>query len=323
MPHILYSLKCFNELENGLSIQYMDSIVDQAWSLTSRQLVAQMVLDADIIGEKVIEEKSREFLEWLRLLLESPQYILLKAREFENILGIRYYGVRDYLGGVNAMKEFLAPIKKELHQRPELLDELTNAEIGVMQIILAEYFVTEVSADGDFEESLSLLHSWKPLNSEQPSRKEKNTLGILTQKLGKVYKDRGDWKEAENELRRFLELYAAKGQAHEGWAAGDLAHVLMEMGNQDDAKLILKRYLAPRQSVLGAGERAKDRRSDTTYLEMQLGECFLLQGRITEAEEMMEDLIQRFRSFGTLFHFEKFRVFFILSGLARLRHLNN
>ena len=64
-------------------------------------------------------------------------------------------------------------IKEELRQYPELFDELTNAEIGIMQVVLAEYLVTEVSADRDFEESLSMLHSWKPLNSEQPIEKRR------------------------------------------------------------------------------------------------------------------------------------------------------
>ena len=64
-------------------------------------------------------------------------------------------------------------IKEELRQCPELFDELTNAEIGIMQVVLAEYLVTEVSADGVFEESLSMLHSWKPLNAEQSIEKRR------------------------------------------------------------------------------------------------------------------------------------------------------
>jgi tetratricopeptide (TPR) repeat protein len=81
--------------------------------------------------------------------------------------------------------------------------------------------------------------------------------------------------------------------------------------------------MKPRQGLLTEGDKGKDRRNDTMYLEMQLGECYLLRGRTTEAEEIMQELHQRFRGFNALYHLEKFRVVFILAALARLRHLNN
>ena len=60
------------------------------------------------------------------------------------------------------------------------------------------------------------------------------------------------------------------------------------------------------------------------YLEMQLGGMppFARENGGSR-REASRNYSRAFRSFGVLGHFEKFRVFFILTTLARLRHLTN
>jgi tetratricopeptide (TPR) repeat protein len=282
-----------------------------------------MILDANITYGEGNELKNKDLLEWVDELLIPSSNLFLKARALEVRLAIGFYELGNYVGGVKAVKAFLPTAKDAISRNPALLNELTNAQIGVVEITLAEFLVTEVSIDDNFEESLGLLRGWSPLNPDAPSVKEGITLGIRTRTLGKVFKDHGDWKESGIELKEYLDTYAIKGSQSEGWAAGDLAHVFMEMSRFREAEPVLLECLKPRQSFQTPKERVRDRRSDTMYLEMQLGECLLLQGRYVEAEEKLQELLARFRSFGSLWHFEKFRVFFILTALARLRHLTD
>ena len=69
----------------------------------------------------------------------------------------------NYDGGIQAAKAFLLATKDSLAKNPVLLNELTNSQIGVIQVTLAELLVTEVSVDENFEESLALLRGWSPL----------------------------------------------------------------------------------------------------------------------------------------------------------------
>jgi tetratricopeptide (TPR) repeat protein len=256
---------------------------------------------------------------WVDELLQASANLYLKARVLEVRLAINYYEAGDYNGGVEEARRFLRAANDAVSSNPSLMNELTNAQLGVIQSTLSELLVTEASVTGQFEESKKLLERWLPLNPANPSMKERITLGIRSRILGKLSKDHGDWSESAAQLRDFLDNFAAQGSQTEGWAAGDLAHVLMELGRVPEAEDVLRQYLHPRQINQTPQEREIDRRSDTLYLEMLLGESLLRQNRVEESEDTLQGLLHRLQNFGTLWHFEKFRVMFILTSLARLR----
>ena len=197
------------------------------------------------------------------------------------------------------------------------LDQLANAQLGMLEITLAELIVTEVDLDADFDESLPLLRSWTPIHPNSPSQKESMALGILSQMLGKILKDKGEFPESAAELTHYLDAYAVPGSQNQGWATGDYAQVLMEMGQVDQAEETLLALLRKRPSYSDPEEKAKDRRSDIMFIDIQYGECLHLRRRFQEAEEKLLELRVKFQRFGELWDFEKTRVFFILSALAR------
>jgi tetratricopeptide (TPR) repeat protein len=285
-----------------------------------------MILNAGITYGEGNELKNKDLLEWVNELLIPSSNLFLKARAFEVRLAIGFYESGNYIGGAKAAKAFLQTARNAIARNLAPVTKLTNAQIGAIEITLAEFLVTEVSVNDDFEESLELLQKWSPLDPNAPSAKEWDTLGKRSRILGKVFKDRGDWIKSEIELKKYLDTYTVKGSQSEGWAAGDLAHVLMETSRSSEAEHILRECLESRRGLQTPKERFRDRRSDTIFLEMQLGECLLLEERYPESEKLLQELLmvfKHFRSSGTLWHFEKFRVFFILTALARLHHLTN
>jgi tetratricopeptide (TPR) repeat protein len=236
-------------------------------------------------------------------------------------LAISYYERGDYTGGIAEARAFLDTVQKAIDASPSLLNEVTNAQIGVIKTRLAEWLYTEVSTATDFNESLALLQSWSPLNPDHPSTKEHITDGVRSRILGKLLKDHGDWKESELQFKDYFSEFVVQGSQEEGWAAGDLAHCLMEMSREKEAEEVLVKYLTPRHAIRTLKDHARDRRSDTMYLEMLLGECLLQQKRYEEAEKRLQELRGRFNTFDSLLHFEKYRYFFILTALARRYHL--
>ncbi|KIM97100.1 hypothetical protein OIDMADRAFT_32133 [Oidiodendron maius Zn] len=321
IPHIYYAYESFNYPLNDLSIKCFESLMPKSPAgLTPCEQVANLILDANITYGQGDTAKNAYLLAWMDDLLESSSNLYLKARALEVRLAIDFYDVGDYLGGVKAAKTFLTGAKEAIKAKPELLDELTNAQFGVIEGTIAELLVIEVSVAENFEESRALLQGWSALNPAAPSSKEAITLGIRSRIRGKLSKDHGDWVVGEGQLKEFLDIFAVRGSQTEGWAAGDLAHVLMEMKHEKEAEKVLVKYLQPRRESQTHKERMRDRRSDTIYLEMLLGECLLLQNRYKEAEDTLQDVLQHLQNFESLWHFEKFRILFTLSALARLRH---
>ena len=202
----------------------------------------------------------------------------------------------------------------------EGLDQPTNAQLGLLEITLAELLTTEVTLDTDLQPSLNLLRQWKPLHPTSPSQKERTTLGVLSQTLGQVYEDKGDWFASAEELKRYLKDYVVTGSQNEGWAVGDYAQVLMEMGRMDDAESALYALISKRSTTnMADDEKNRDRRSDIMFIDIQWAECTYLRGRYPEAENLCTQLLAKFDSFGgDLWHFEKTRYFSILCALARI-----
>jgi tetratricopeptide (TPR) repeat protein len=261
------------------------------------------------------------FLMWVDELLTNSTNLVLKVRAMEIRLAIKYYERGDYAGGIAEARAFLNTVQRAVDASPSLLNEVTNAEICVIITRLAEWLYTEVSTATDFNESLVLLRSWSPLNPDHPSIKERFADGIRSRILGKLFKDHGDWKESELQFNIYFSKFVVHNSPEEGWAAGDLAHCLMEMSREKDAEKVLVKYLTPRHTIGIIKDHARDRRSDTMYLEMLLGECLLLQKHYEEAEKRLQELLSRFNTFDSLLYFEKYRYFFILTALARRYHM--
>ncbi|KAK2590321.1 hypothetical protein QQS21_011997 [Conoideocrella luteorostrata] len=324
IPHINYAYESFRHPLNALSVEFLDSLAsseDATGRPRPRELVAKLVLDGDLTYGQGDTTKNAYLLAWVDELLKSSISDMgLKARALIIRLGITYYEAGDYTGGVQACQEFLTSVKEAQSAGKTCIDELTNAELGVIQSTLAELLVTEVSVAENFEKSKAVLKAWFPLNPNQPSSKEKITLGTQARILGKLLKDHGDWAESEAQFIVFLDTYAVRGSQTEGWSAGDLSHCLMEQARPVEAEQVLRRYLMPRQIFQSAEMRARDRRSDTMYLELLLGESLMLQSRYDEAENTCQALLRHFYNFDKLWHFERFRVAFLMTTLARLRH---
>ena len=166
-----------------------------------------------------------------------------------------------------------------------------------------------------------MLKEWTLINPNTPSHLEMVAASVGSQTLGKILKDQGKWSEAATELRTFLGKYALNKSEPEGWAAGDLAQVLMEMDSVTEAEAVLRPQLDKRLEGLSEEARRKVRKNDTMFLEIQLAECLLLQREFAQAEVSLLELRQRFDSFGELWHCEKTRVLFVLFALARSDHL--
>ncbi|KAI1179558.1 hypothetical protein F4777DRAFT_574864 [Nemania sp. FL0916] len=167
-------------------------------------------------------------------------------------------------------------------------------ELGVLQVSIAEHLVTELPVNTNFKNNIAIIRSWRPLNPESPSTREKVTLGIQCRALGKLFKDRGDLEEGMKEFYRYLSTYAVQGRSEEGWVA----------------------------EAMTAEQCRSDRSGDTMYLEVLLCETFLLQGRITECEAHLQDLLDRLCNFESLFHVDAFQIFIVQATLARLRQMD-
>lgn len=268
--------------------------------------------------------KNAKLLTWTDELLKKSSSICLKARALEIKVAIHYYEIGDYDGAIHEAREFLKTYEQAVKENSSVLNEQTNAQIGVIKVRLAEILYTEVPSSTDVTESLSLLRSWSPLNFDLPSTKERITDGKRTRILGKVLKDHGDWEASAKEFVTFFQKFVVTMSQEEGWAAADWAHDLMELSRYNEAEDVLIKYLTPRQTVLTMEERREqlpDRRSDTMFLEILLGECWLLQKRYDKAIPKLKELMSRLKDFETLHHFERFRLFFILTSLARCHHL--
>lgn len=307
-----------------MTTEYLDNLAGpKDASTTPRELIVQLILSATSTytygeGDKY---RTRKLLEWSDELLQKSEDICLQAMLLEVRL-FHLHETGDYRGCIEPARAFLASTKESIRQDPSILSESTNAQLGVIQVFMAERLVTEVSSDADFEDSLQIIKEWQPLNPVNPSNRENITLGIQSRALAKLHKDHGSLDEGRRELRRYLSLYAVNNRPEEGWAAGDLAHILLELGQPGEAELVIRQYLNPRQACLTTEQRRGNRRTDTMYLEMVLCEAFLLQGRTEECEESLQDLLSRFRSFSVLWYFEQFRLFAVQATLARLRHIN-
>lgn len=326
IPHIIYAYESFECSDNGLSVELLDTLASPdhgTWRLRPSEVAAKLVLDGDLTYGQGEPKKNAYLLAWVDRFLQTSSNIYLQARALSVRLVITYYESGNYTGGINACKKFLHYVNEAKETGQATIDELSNAEIGIIQSTLAELLVTEVCSDSDrFAESKTLLQSWSPRNPDAPSRKEKFVLGERSRILGKILKDHGEWAKSQARFKEYLDKYALKGTQPEGWSAGDLAHTLMEQGHPKEAEKTLRRYLLPRQGFQTPGIRVRDRRSDTVYLEMLLGESLWLQGENKESQELMQELLNYFLSLDDeLWHFEKFRVAFVMTVLARIHHL--
>ncbi|KAI0972419.1 hypothetical protein F4678DRAFT_430226 [Xylaria arbuscula] len=319
--HLHHSYDSFQDHSNNLTTDYLDSLAaPEDTSTTPRELIVQLILSATSTYTYGEGDKYRtgKLLEWSDELIKKSEDICLQAMALEVRL-FHLHETGDYRGCIEPARAFLASTKVSIRQNPSILSESTNAQLGIVQVFMAERLVTEVSIDADFEESLQIIKNWQPLNTVNPSTRENITLGIQSRALAKLHKDHGSLEDGKKELRRYLSLYAVKNRPEEGWAAGDLAHILLELGEPGEAELVIRQYLNPRQASLTAEQRHGNRRTDTMYLEILLCEVFLSQSRAIECEENLQDLLTRFRSFGVLWYFEQFRLFVVQATLARLR----
>ncbi|KAI9725580.1 MAG: hypothetical protein M1828_003068 [Chrysothrix sp. TS-e1954] len=229
---------------------------------------------------------------------------------------LNFFHSGKYREGYDFVSQILAGVEARRFQ-----DERTNTRVGSLQLLKGVILTTESGPDADFEESIRLFQHWTPMNAEHPSRMERHVVGRRMQYLGKVLKDKGHWSDAARELGTFLSQYAANGSMTEGCAAGDLAQVLIEIGSLDEAENALCPQLERRIAGLSQKERAQVRKNDTMFLEIQMAECRVLQGRYREAEDLLLELKTRFASFKNLWHFEKGCALFVLIALARIPHL--
>lgn len=314
MPHIYFAHDLFYDEASGLSNEYLRSVRGDGILLNAVEQAALLILDANITYGEGDDTKNTQLLSWAEELLTDTSHVFLKGRALELGLAIEFYEQGNYEGGAAAAREFLGTFKDVD------VDERTNAQIGMIEVVLAEMLVTEPDLDANFDASLSIYKGWQPMNSQSPSTREKVTWGVISQTRGQTYKDKGDWQTSANELTNYLAKFAISGSQNEGWAAGDLAQVLMEMGRLDEAETIFKDHLEKRTKLMTPRERERDRRSDTMFLEINAAELLLLQGRINDAEREYLQLQKRFEKFASrseLPHFEKTGVFFVLCGLAR------
>jgi tetratricopeptide (TPR) repeat protein len=182
---------------------------------------------------------------------------------------------------------------------------------------MADMLVTEGGLDANYERTMAILKDWQPLKPESPSQRERIIAGIRTQTRGKVLKDKGDWESAAKELQDYIDNYAISGSESEGWATGDLAHVLRELGQVQKAEDVLIPQLKKRQASLPESDMASVRKDDMVFLEIQSAECMILREEYDEAEKKLRELKDRFERFSTLNYTERIRFFFILHALAR------
>jgi tetratricopeptide (TPR) repeat protein len=309
----------FYDEGNMLSTEYLRSITNPDILLNAAEQAALLVFNANITYGEGDDQRNTQLLVWADDMLTDTKHLFLRGRGLEIKLAIGFYEQGNYEGGATAAESFLESVKGI---KP---DERTNAQIGMIQVVLAEMLVTEPDLDADFQKSLDIYHGWKYIDPDHPSTREHMTKGVISQTCGQTYKDKGDWQASADELSSYLSDFAVSGSQNEGWAAGDLGQVLMEMGRLDEADVVLEEHLQKRVRHLTPRERERDRRSDTMFLEINAAELLLLQGRIPDAERAYRELQSRFERFASrseLPHFEKTRVFFILCGLARCAQLS-
>jgi tetratricopeptide (TPR) repeat protein len=323
LPHLYAAYERFYHDPVGLSVSYLKSLPNTLGFLTPSERIAELILNANLAYGQGDPSKNVKLLKWMDELLFDSKNLYLRARALEFRVAVSFYEAGDYAGGSAKLDSFLKDANQVIDSNPTSQNELINAQVGTLRVRYAEYLCTEVSTAAEYGKSLELLQSWMPLNPQLPSRKELVTISIQARMLGKLFKDHGECEKSEIVFKKYLSEYGVKGSQEEGWAAGDLAHSLMEMDRAPEAEEILIKYLTPRHAFRNPMERTADRRSDTMYLEMLLGECFLLQKQYDKAERIMKELQSRFNTFEFLAHFERFRYFFVLTALARCYHLTD
>ena len=139
-----------------MTTEYLDNLAGpKDASTTPRELIVQLILSATSTytygeGDKY---RTRKLLEWSDELLQKSEDICLQAMLLEVRL-FHLHETGDYRGCIEPARAFLASTKESIRQDPSILSESTNAQLGVIQVFMAERLVTEVSSDADFEDSL-------------------------------------------------------------------------------------------------------------------------------------------------------------------------
>jgi tetratricopeptide (TPR) repeat protein len=320
LAHVYAMYECFNKDLMGLTITYMNSLSNPSECLSPREQIAELVIKANTIQKGFDRSSSVKLLGWMNELLRESTNIYLKGRILESNWPIHRSDTTFAQANIPKFQEFLSYATPLIESGEVLLNELTNAQIGNIIARYAMLIYMEPTSDVGYSKGYELLEAWSPLDLDHPSTKERATMSHRCRVLGKFFKDHGQWQKSELEFHRYLNIYALPDSHEEGWSAGDLAQALLEMSRPVDAERIVVKYLAIRYPNTSPGYIGDKRRNDITYLEMLVGECFLEQKKYSQAEDIMIKFKRKLESFEPLASYERFRYFFVLTGLARCYH---
>jgi hypothetical protein len=187
-----------------------------------------------------------------------------------------------------------------------------NAQLGTLFIKLSDV----MAVSGQVEQSHEVMHSWRPLDAQNPSPPEVVVLGYRDRLWGRhLYLERR-FAEAEKVLKPVLEREPPGGQ-NRAWVITHLADVLAaELKPEEIVPLIQAELTA--SEISGSPPAVVLRIS---RLKVNLGEALIEHGRYSEAETLLSGLLVDLKQLdadedGLLLP----EVFFATSGLARISH---
>jgi tetratricopeptide (TPR) repeat protein len=187
-----------------------------------------------------------------------------------------------------------------------------NAQLGTLFIKLSDI----MAVSGQVEQSHEIMHSWRPLDAQNPSPPEVVILGYRDRLWGRhLYLERR-FAEAEKVLKPVLQRESLGGQ-NRAWVITHLADVLVAESKPEEIVPLIQAELAASE-IRGSPPAVV---LHISRLKINLGEALIELGRYSEAETLLSGLLVDLEQLGAnedgLLLPE---VFFATSGLARISH---
>src|ERR1700760_1615592 len=160
LPHLYAAYERFYHDLVGLSVSYLKSLPSASGFLTPSERIADLILNANLTYGQGDPSKNVKLLKWMDELLYDSKNLYLRARALEFRIAVSYYETGDYAGGIAKLDNFLKEAKQVLDSNQISMNELINAQIGILRVRHAEWLYTEVSTATKCDDSLELLQSW-------------------------------------------------------------------------------------------------------------------------------------------------------------------
>lgn len=187
-----------------------------------------------------------------------------------------------------------------------------NAQLGTLFIKLSDV----MAVSGQVQQSHEVMHSWRPLDAQNPSPPEVAILNYRDRLWGRHLYIERRFAEAEKVLKPVLER-EPPGWQNRAWVITHLADVLVAESKPEEIVPLIQAELAASE-ISGSPPAVV---LHISRLKINLGEALIELGRYSEAETLLSGLLVDLKQLdadedGLLFS----EVFFATSGLARISH---